>query len=314
MREVHQIHFDNSPTSAVASSIAAEATKESNLCLRAERHLALYYSLSFVCCILSLSCLGWVWEHWSWTLDICAEINCGCVLYGASGFSTFKGGEARLCHLALWILAPPLLVSLFMGIFHGYRVLVQRNLDAPRKSWLGTPVPTSATPATGGFFDDEDCEYEDFENEISPARGNGRVIVVGPKRRPIFKQWVPAGFLAMILACICLGQAVLVTDGYASTCEQYRRRLVPIISANGQQLQVINNRLGCGTIFDYMDYLHFSDKKYRHAGSINTGILLQISLAASWLNFILWAAIFGVNSIMARRRNKSLDEKIHSCI
>lgn len=78
-------------------------------------------------------------------------------------------------------------------------------------------------------------------------------------------------------------------------------------------LQVIHNRLSCGAIFDYMDFLQPDANNWRRNDEINTGLALQIAILASWFNFFSWVGIVVINFIMARERRLVLDQQNCCC-
>lgn len=78
-------------------------------------------------------------------------------------------------------------------------------------------------------------------------------------------------------------------------------------------LQAIHNRLPCGAIFDFMDYVQPDANDWRRGNEINTGIALQLAISTSWFNFISWFATCSINLIMARKRLHNLGEKFCCC-
>ena len=66
----------------------------------------------------------------------------------------------------------------------------------------------------------------------------GAVVVVRPKQRQPCKQWMLACCLAAVLAFLSLAHAVVLTDGYYKTCDQYRRNLVKLLGSRGREIQV----------------------------------------------------------------------------
>lgn len=98
---------------------------------RTEKQLSLLYPLiigtSVSCCITS----AMAWNHWKYVLNICPLTNCGCFLYGRSTYNMFEGGHISYCHFATYGLIIPLVLSIFYGIYHGYRICMG---TAKRKS------------------------------------------------------------------------------------------------------------------------------------------------------------------------------------
>lgn len=248
--------------------------------LQTEGFLAILYSGSTIFSIISLTCLAISWQHWELTLDVCISVNCGCILYGINTFSTFMGGDIKLCHFCAYGLVPVIVIGLCLGIYHIYRCCINRGLDKPRI-------------------------MNRNDNRISV---NGQVVVVGPKSRTPFKQWISSAFCAILIACLSLAHAVIMTDGFHKTCEQYRRSLIQLLGSRGRETHVIRHRLTCGAIFDYMDYLQPDANNFRRGEEINTGFALQLAIVCTWLNFFTWVIIFLFCFLMARKKCNALGE------
>ncbi|XP_043273236.1 uncharacterized protein [Venturia canescens] len=255
---------------------------------QAEKVLSILYSSAVILSTVSVASLLIAWQHWAWTLDSCIDVYCECILYGVNTFSTFMGGDVKLCHFGTYGLAPIILVGLILASYHGYRTCIDRSLDRPRR--------VSRTTAY--------CSRNSID---------GTVVIVTSKARTPCKQWMPAAFLAALLSCLSLTHAVILTDGYYRTCDQYRRNLIQILGSRGREVQVIHNRLSCGAIFDFMDYLHPDTNNWIRGDEINTGVSLQLAIVTSWLNFTTLTIICIINLIMARKRHKSLGEKWCCC-
>ncbi|KAK2581997.1 hypothetical protein KPH14_002433 [Odynerus spinipes] len=253
--------------------------------LQAEGLLAILYSGAMILSIISLTCLTVTWQHWEFTLDVCISVNCGCILYGINTFSTFMGGDIKLCHFGVYGLVPAIVIGLCLGLYHIYRCCINRGLDKPRVMTYN-------------------------ENRIS---ANDRVVVIGPKTRIPFKQWMPSAFCAALIACLSLAHAVVVTDGFHKTCEQYKRGLIQLLGSMGREAHVIRQRLACGAIFDYMDYLQPDTNNFWRGEEINTGVALQLAIVCTWLNFFSWVIIFFLCFIMARKKRNTLGEKFCCC-
>lgn len=251
---------------------------------RAESLLGALYSLTGILSTISIVCLVIPWQHWSRTLDSCIDVDCGCILYGINTFSTFFGGDVKICHFGTYSLIPVLIFGLCLGIYHGYRSCIPRGLDEPRIASRRNPHGS-----------------RDF------VRGD--VIVIRRKQRQPFKQWILACFLAALLGFLSLAHAIVITDGYYKTCEQYKRNMVKLLGSRGRELQAIHNRLPCGAIFDFMDYIQPDANNWRRGDEINTGLSLQLSIISAWFNFFTWISIFTINFIMSRRRVHSTGEK-----
>ena len=175
-------------------------------------------------------------------------------------------------------------------------------------------------------------------------------VAIRPKRRTPCKQWMPAVFITILLCCLSLAHAVVTTDGYYKTCEQYRKRLIQVLGSTGHEaevwtvmlslnenltkltiryvlyfylffsflsptyltrnllyvpssfLQVVHNRLSCGAIFDFMDYLQTDVTNWNRVKEIDTGLALLLAIISTWFNFFAWTFAFFLNVIMARKR------------
>ncbi|KOC68933.1 hypothetical protein WH47_09490 [Habropoda laboriosa] len=230
---------------------------------QAERILSVLYISSAILSVTSLTCLVTVWQYWAWSLDVCISIDCGCILYGINTFSTFMGGDVKLCHFGVYGLIPAILIGLCFGGYHGYRCCIDRNLEEPVRI------------------------YEDVRR---------------PKRRTPYKQWIPGVFLTILLCCLSLAHAVVTTDGYYKTCEQYRKRLIQVLGSAGREAEVLHDRLSCGAIFDFMDYLQSDVSNWKHGKEIDTGFALRLAIISTWFNFLTWTFAFLLNVIMARKR------------
>jgi hypothetical protein len=109
--------------------------------------------------------------------------------------------------------------------------------------------------------------------------------------------------------------AVTLTYGYYKTCGEYRRNLSTDSQITGQMAAVINGRLSCGAIFDFMDYLEpvtrpfqrkeyvdynrpHEERDYERGPFINTGVSLQAAVGSAYINCVVWIAIFVNNGIL----------------
>nr|XP_012221871.1 PREDICTED: uncharacterized protein LOC105671903 isoform X2 [Linepithema humile] len=256
----------------------------------AEAWLAWLYIGSMLLSVTSVVSLVTAWQHWAWTLDTCIGIDCGCILYGINTFNTFIGGDVKLCHFATYCLVPGIIIGLCLGGYHGYRCCVHKDLDSPKRMSRGRV-------------------YHDDSN----LNNNGETVVVTVKRRAGFKQWIPIAFLTALICCLSLAHAVVITDGYYKTCNHYRRNLIQLLGSRASEIRVIHNRLPCGAIFDYMDYLQPDTNNWRRASEINTGFALQLAICASWFTFFAWFLACLINFSMARRRLHSIGEKFCYC-
>ncbi|KYQ50074.1 hypothetical protein ALC60_10855 [Trachymyrmex zeteki] len=173
---------------------------------QAEIWLAVLYIGSMIFSVTSVISLVTTWQNWVVTLDGCIDVDCGCILYGINTFRTFLGGDEKLCHFAAYALTPIIIISLCLGAYHGYRCCIHKNLNEPKQ-------------INGGQI-----------------RNHNGYVVVHIKKRVTFKRWMPIGFLAALVCCLSLAHAVVITDGYYKTCEQYRRNLIQLLGSRGREI------------------------------------------------------------------------------
>lgn len=115
------------------------------------------------------------------------------------------------------------------------------------------------------------------------------------------KYWGPAGTIAILMMIYSIIHATWLTAGFFSTCKQYRNQVVKQFLATGQMVGVIQGRLSCAAIFDFMDYLH-PDLSFerRRDYRINTSIPFILAVASSWIVVACWLGIIIVNFARAR--------------
>lgn len=146
----------------------------------------------------------------------------------------------------------------------------------------------------------------------------GEVAVITPSAAgdPGWICWTVLAILVCCIGIIILTCAIFLTDGYYSTCLQYRKGLSKNSQTSGQMAAAISIRLSCGAIFDFMDYLEpvtrpyqrkddvnynypHEEKDYQRGPFINTGASLQIALTSAWIKCAVWLAILVFNSLLA---------------
>ncbi|XP_075159561.1 uncharacterized protein LOC142232778 [Haematobia irritans] len=241
----------------------------------AERYLAYLYPIviasSIICCITA----GIGWTHWRYVLNGCPETNCGCFLYGRNAFRSFDGGHIAYCYFATYGLIFPLLFCIVLGIYHVYRVCMGVG---KRKSG------TTTIRQRSGDMIVVTTESEITANDVSPY------------------YWMPTSIIACIMAIYTLVYSSIFTDGYHVTCKHYREALLKDIQGIGNIVSVIQGRLSCSAVFDFMDYLVYNDNPERHRyGRINSAICFNLTLVFGWLAVISWIAIAVINIVQTRR-------------
>ncbi|EAA14524.3 uncharacterized protein LOC120900696 [Anopheles arabiensis] len=241
---------------------------------RSEKQLAYLYpiiaTLSFVCCISTTV----AWQHWRYVLDTCVETNCGCILHGRSTATFFTGGHVAYCHWAAYGLVLPIIFCFIFGIFHVFRVCFGR-----RRRYPGTATVRQRSGDVILMTTKTDVE----EDDISPY------------------YWIPASVIGSLMAVLTLVHAAMYLDGFLTTCKQQRNELIKYMQANGSLVPIIQSRISCSSVFDFMDYLHLDVSFDRHReGRINTAAALIIGLVCSWICVGLWIWTVVINAKRAR--------------
>lgn len=240
-----------------------------------EKLLAFFYPLiifmSILCCITS----GIAWVHWRHVLNACPITNCGCFLNGHSTYNEFEGGHIAYCHFATYGLILPLFFAVILGIYHVYRVCMGTG---KRKQGVTTLRQRS------GDMIVVTTESEMTNNGISPY------------------YWTPAAVISCVMFLYTLVHASIFTDGYKTTCEQYRLTLLKELQGVGHIVGIIKGRLSCGSVFDFMDFLVRSDRyERRRYGQIHTATCLYFALIGTWMAVFAWLCISIINIVQSRR-------------
>ena len=113
--------------------------------------------------------------------------------------------------------------------------------------------------------------------------------------------WTPAAGISAFMIIYTLVHAIMLSDGFFKTCKQYRNEVVKNVRASGDMVGVIQGRLSCSAIFDFMDYLH-PDLSFerRREYRINTSIPLIMAVIASWICVGCWVGALVINIMRAR--------------
>lgn len=241
----------------------------------AEKKLTAFYSLIVALGATTSITSGIAWGHWKQTLDQCIGRNCSCILYGVHTPTVFLGGKDAAC---IWVTYGPLLymiLSIAMACFHGFRVLfsskkvVTRTVTA--KNEIGETIELHA--------------------------------VQGESTNPLPRAfWITMATITSIFTLYGLIHFSILTDGFFSTCKQYRLALHKQLGFGGTITPVIHERLACTAIYDFMDYIQPDSGNAYREGFINTGIDLTLSISAScfvWVLFLV-SSIFNVKCSQIR--------------
>lgn len=169
---------------------------------------------------------------------------------------------------------------MILGLFHVFRVCFN-NKGKPRKG-------TTTVRQRSGDIIVMTTEAELAEDDISPY------------------YWTPVAVIAGFFTIYTLVHAIMLTDGFFKTCKQYRYELVKHIQAGGPMVGVLQSRLSCGAVLDFMDYLHPNVSfERRRDDRINTSLALIIAIICSWLCVAGWIGILVVN-VMRSRASRSV--------
>jgi len=117
--------------------------------------------------------------------------------------------------------------------------------------------------------------------------------------------WIPASIAACFMFVYTLVHAAMLTDGFLTTCKQYRTEIIKYVRASGNMVKAIQGRISCAAVYDFMDYLH-EDISYerRREDKINTAATLVIALITSWICVVLWIAVAIINIRQSRASRK----------
>ncbi|CAB0030787.1 unnamed protein product [Trichogramma brassicae] len=262
---------------------------------QAEKILYILYSFCAIASIISMVSLIVPWQHWAFTLAVSSPSveNCECILNGVATFSTFMGGNVRACHFGAYGLLPCIVFSTIMASYHGYRSCISRTLSPPRTVTLQRVYRGSR-----GQRVTMSKESENFSYVLDKTNLDDQIFNVAPKQRYLFGHWMSMSIATLFLCVLSFCHTVVITDGYFKTCSQYRNNLGKLLHSTGEEIKVIRNRLSCGAIFDYMDYIQPDANNWRRGESINTGLALQLSITTSSINFFLLIIICLINFYM----------------
>lgn len=190
-----------------------------------ERYLAYLYSIAGFASLLCTICMAVVWLHWRVVLNTCAgnfqsyasyydERDCGCILYARDTLTYFVGSHVSWCYWATFGLIIPLIFCFGYGCYHVYRVCCKTQKPQHAKM----RARQRSTEVMELTIEQEDRPVAD---DISPY------------------YWTPASIIAFLMLVYTLVHAIMLTDGFFSTCKQYRNRVVKYVHATGQMVSLI---------------------------------------------------------------------------
>lgn len=241
-----------------------------------EQFLTLLYISSVIASLTAMICIATLWQYWTYILNICISIDCGCILYSKYTFRTFAGGNGNLCKFGVYGLVPTAILDLCLAVYHGYRGYLRKERNASSRN-------SNDNSRTFGIS--EPSTQAESRYRVTP-----------------YQKWMPFVFLAILVSCLSLSHAIIITDGFSKTCEHYRSMLIQILESTGREAEVIRNRLSCEAIFDFMDYLQPNETTWNLSKPPDTGTVFQLTLASSWYNFGSWMIAFMLYYIMARKK------------
>lgn len=138
------------------------------------------------------------------------ERDCGCFLFAKDTLTYFVGSAIGYCVWGTFGLVLSLLFCFIFGCYHVYRVCCKTQ--KPRSGKM--EVRQRSTEIMQLTIEQELQEADD----ISPY------------------YWTPATIIASIMVIYCFVHSVMLTDGFFSTCKQYRNRVIKHTLAKGEMV------------------------------------------------------------------------------
>jgi len=74
------------------------------------------------------------------------------------------------------------------------------------------------------------------------------------KRKSTIASLAIQAAMAGIIVVLLIGQVAILTHGFNVTCREYRKTIMKILDASGSLANMINSRMLCTTVLDFMDY------------------------------------------------------------
>ncbi|XP_022199124.2 uncharacterized protein LOC111056109 [Nilaparvata lugens] len=208
-----------------------------------------------------------VWRYWKDVLNTCMDAHCNCILYATALSHTVIGSDTAICKYVAFLPVPITIWATIMGSYHGYRACIRRtNYSANRRR--------------SAMFVNEAARLHSKKNY---SLGYSCLFII-----------------SSIIVIIGIGISITVTYGYYSTCASYRTAVLKQLSATGNLAAMVQERMSCSTVYDFLDYIqpepdYMENKFRRNTYIINTGLLLQIAIISTWLSVLAWLAIVLLN-------------------
>lgn len=284
------------------------------------RRVAVLAALLCTSSLLSVVALGVILAHWHDALDACVHADCGCLLYARVASSTYAitGSDVSLCWFGGTAPLPGLVVGLVLAAVYGYlgfvrtprhrrRVMqVVRAADGSGARFLVPQALPTTPPASTGTSDGPGTPAATGAPP-SPRTRTRTVLCVN--------VLVMQGAGCFLLGLVALSHAALLTDGILVTCREYRHAVLKTLSASGSLAELVNERLSCPVIFDFLDYMKPDVREInqgnhwfpgqRRLTTVNTSAALVISLISAYATSLLWVVIAFKFGRMAQRATRS---------
>lgn len=107
--------------------------------------------------------------------------------------------------------------------------------------------------------------------------------------------YVLASVVFSVLTLYVLAHFSTFADGYLVTCKQYRRVLVRELFLSGTAMEVIQTRLSCNAVYDFMDYLQPITGDIIRDNFINTSGALLSGIVCSFFSFVCLGVATAIN-------------------
>ncbi|KAK3931607.1 Lysine-specific histone demethylase 1A [Frankliniella fusca] len=263
-------------------------------------------ALSSALCCSSLLCvvtLAVILSHWHDALDGCTLADCGCLLYARAATSSFAytGSDVSLCWFSGAAPLPGLAVAVSLAAWYGYRGWVrpgpasgQRRAMQVVRGADGSGVRLMVQPRGPGA--------PPPSLPAAPHPHARRLVKSAALYTVLFSLMTVQGVLCLLLALFAVSHAAVLTDGFLVACREYRHAVLKTLRASGNLAELVNDRLTCPVIFDFLDYMKpdvreaFQGDNHWFPGqrkltTVNTGAALVISLLAAYSNAALWGAM-----------------------
>ncbi|XP_026272851.1 uncharacterized protein LOC113202701 [Frankliniella occidentalis] len=278
--------------------------------------------LSSALCCASLLCvvsLAVILTHWHDALDACVQADCGCLLYARAATSSysFTGSDVSLCWFSGAAPLPGLVLALSLAAWYGYRGFVRTPAHMRRAVALvrgadGSGVRLLVHPGRAA---------SSSASSSSPPRSSV-VLPAAAARAPSARRlarhavyFTSLGVVCLLFGLLAVSHVAVLTDGFLVACREYRHAVLKTLKASGNLALLVNDRLTCPVIFDFLDYMKpdvredFQGKDHwfpgqRRLTTVNSGAALVISLLAAYSTVVLWFALVVKLGRLARQAGR----------